>query len=56
MEMEAAHLAAADLGETSPTMSTRSRDLAALNKLRTWLDNPVHPWQPFRAKLSDTEV
>jgi len=51
MEMEAAGLA-----WTGRLMSTRSRDLAALNKLRTWLDNPVHPWQRFRAKPNDTEV
>lgn len=23
----------------------KSRDLAALNKLRTWIDNPVHLWK-----------
>jgi len=49
MEMEAAGLA--DL-----PISTRSRDLAALNKLRTWLDNPIHPWSHFRVKSSDTEA
>ncbi|KAK3353754.1 hypothetical protein B0T25DRAFT_518751 [Lasiosphaeria hispida] len=27
----------------SPT-SRKSRDLAALKQLRTWLDNPVDPW------------
>ncbi|KAK0642949.1 kinase-like domain-containing protein [Cercophora newfieldiana] len=36
-------------------VSTKSRDLAALNKLRTWLDNPVHPWAALRAKLSDAD-
>ncbi|KAK0617074.1 hypothetical protein B0T14DRAFT_568621 [Immersiella caudata] len=40
LEMEAA-----DLASFRPPVSTKSRDLAALNKLRTWLDNPVHPWQ-----------
>ncbi|KAK3363816.1 kinase-like domain-containing protein, partial [Lasiosphaeria hispida] len=49
MEMEAADIA------WTP-VSTRSRDLAALNKLRTWLDNPVHPWDRFHVKPSDTEV
>ncbi|KAK3369724.1 hypothetical protein B0T24DRAFT_708601 [Lasiosphaeria ovina] len=49
MEMEAADIA------WTP-VSTRSRDLAALNKLRTWLDNPVHPWDRFHVKPSDAEV
>ena len=44
MEMEAAGLA-------DPPISTRSRDLAALNKLRTCLDNPIHPWATLSCKI-----
>lgn len=43
-------------GQPELPVSTRSRDLAVFNKLRTWLDKPIHPWSHYGAQKSDTGV